>query len=140
MQHSLGSPLSGRNKNSKKKIKKEYTQPMCGLPSSTPGAALFSRGISGQIREKVFGRGTNDRILSTLDKVHRKTVGKVVGQGTVDRATLFNRNLQGSLPFGQNPDYEAERRKKKFASEEAERNRIYRSLGQTNAPPSILGG
>ena len=115
---------------------------MCGLPSNTYAGRGFISGPSGAVRDKIFGKGTSAKLLGRLDRIHRSTIGKVVGQSTVDKFGTARSPLPG--PGAKNPqvsDIAEAKRKKRFATEEAERDRIFRSLGQTNAPQStILGG
>jgi len=115
---------------------------MCGLPSRTIGAQSFIAGPSGYVRDKVFGRGTSQKLVDLADKAHRKTVGLVGLEGDrLDKLGFLPGFMPGPNAKSGEIDFAAEKKKKRFDAAEAERDRVFKSLGQTNAPQStILGG
>lgn len=63
---------------------------MC-FPSNTPAGQAFIGGPAGFVRDKVFGRGTSQKLVDRLDKVHARTVGRIIPTESLG-------HLPGSLP------------------------------------------
>ena len=80
-------------------------------------------------------------MVDNLDKAHMATVGKVFGKGFVEQFGV--QPGVGAIGINKsNATHSANVEKKRqanFALDEAERDRIWKSLGQTNSSQSVLG-
>ena len=103
---------------------------MC-FPSNTPGGQAFIGGPSGFVRDKIFGRGTSQKIVDRLDKIHLQTVGRILppeGFG-VAPGTVPSLNKSGSI------DFDAEKDERRRRRSEVERSSFLRD----NKNSTILG-
>jgi len=111
---------------------------MCGLPSRDPGTQGILFGPTGRLTNAIFGKGTSQKVADAMDKAHMKTVGKVIKPDFIKRFGILP-NSNPTLLVDQ-VDTEEEKRKKRLAAGDAERDRIYKSLGQTSTNSTVLGG
>ena len=110
---------------------------MC-LPGNTLGAQGFISGPSGYVRDKVFGRGTSQKIVDKLDRVHRSTIGKVVGSN-FDSVGFLPGSVPGPNKNAGTIDFKAEKAEKRRKRAEADKQSFL--LANHGRPrPTILGG
>lgn len=116
---------------------------MCGLPSRSLGAQAFIAGPGGYVRDKVFGRGTSQKIVDHLDKRHKSVFKRLgVKQEFMESFGFMPGTVPGPNKKSGNIDFKAERQAARFKREEAERDRIWRMQGNSTSRPfdTVLGG